>query len=182
VISSATPPGDLRKHPYMTEREGTMAKPCSTDPADLKSVASVDSAATLASILDRYMADLRAGIAPDRARLIDAHPELAAQLDACLAGIEFIHKATRSAPEAPTELGEFRIIRELGRGGMGVVYEAEQTTLQPWDHLRLPAESSARGRGQWNEVDRPRPGDRPGARPCDRPGLRAGSVDSTRRS
>jgi serine/threonine protein kinase len=129
VISSATPPGDLRKHPYMTEPEVTMAKPCSTEPADLESVASVDSAATLASILDRYMADLRAGIAPDRARLIDAHPELAAQLDACLAGIEFIHKATRSAPEAPTELGEFRIIRELGRGGMGVVYEAEQTTL-----------------------------------------------------
>jgi hypothetical protein len=129
VISSATPPGDLRNNSYMTEREVTMAKPCSTEPADLESVASVDSAATLASILDRYMADLGAGIAPDRARLIDAHPELAAQLDACLAGIEFIHKATRSAPEAPTELGDFRIIRELGRGGMGVVYEAEQTTL-----------------------------------------------------
>ena len=57
-------------------------------------------------------------------------PELAGQLDACLGGIEFIHRATGPATDTPPTLGEFRIIREFGRGGMGVVYEAEQTSLR----------------------------------------------------
>ena len=63
-------------------------------------------------------------------QLLAAHPELATQLEACLAGIEFIHRATGPATQEPAILGEFRIIRELGRGGMGVVYEAEQTSLR----------------------------------------------------
>lgn len=32
--------------------------------------------------------------------------------------------------DAPQELGDFHIIREIGRGAMGVVYEAEQQSLQ----------------------------------------------------
>jgi serine/threonine protein kinase len=36
------------------------------------------------------------------------------------------------------ELGDFRLIRPVGRGGMGVVYEAEQVSLRRRVALRSP--------------------------------------------
>jgi len=70
------------------------------------------------------------GRAPDRARLLAAHPHLGPQLEQALAGLEFVHQATGRTAEAPAQLGDFRIVREVGRGGMGVVYEAEQISLR----------------------------------------------------
>jgi tRNA A-37 threonylcarbamoyl transferase component Bud32/outer membrane protein assembly factor BamB len=84
----------------------------------------------LAAMLDRYMAGLHAGEVPDRRQLLESHPELASQLDACLAGIDFIHQATSRNDKGPASLGDYRIIREIGCGGMGVVYEAEQMSLR----------------------------------------------------
>ena len=114
----------------MAEPDETVEQHTPTNPDEREMAPPPESVEELAAILDRYMADLHAGEAPDRRQLLEEHPELAAQLDACLAGIEFIHQATGSATETPATLGEFRIIRELGRGGMGVVYEAEQTSLR----------------------------------------------------
>ena len=37
------------------------------------------------------------------------------------------HAQLRAAP--PVQVGDYRIIHEIGRGGMGVVYEAEQVSL-----------------------------------------------------
>ena len=86
----------------------------------------------LVELLDLYLAELQAGRQPDRAKLMAAHPDLAAQLEQCLSGIEFIHRASAPATKSgmPTQLGDFRIVREVGRGGMGVVYEAEQISLK----------------------------------------------------
>ena len=64
-----------------------------------------------------------------REKLLAEHPALASQLEPCLSGIEFIHRAARPAADSPSRLGDFEIIGEVGRGGMGVVYEARQISL-----------------------------------------------------
>ena len=86
-------------------------------------------AAELVQVLDQYMADLKAGRASSRAELVARHPALATQLEACLAGLEFIHAAAAAPHGRAQRLGDFRIIREVGRGGMGAVFEAEQISL-----------------------------------------------------
>jgi hypothetical protein len=84
----------------------------------------------LLRLLDAYLDELRAGRMPDRAALIAAHPSLALQLESCLAALDFIHRTERPDPALPPSLGDFHILREIGRGGMGVVYEAEQRSLK----------------------------------------------------
>ncbi len=43
----------------------------------------------------------------------------------------------RAAPTVPERLGDFRLIKQLGRGGMGAVWLAEQTSLQRQVALKL---------------------------------------------
>jgi serine/threonine protein kinase len=105
----------------------------------------------LVSILDAYLADLHAGKAPDRAALLAAHPGLAQQLESCLAALDFIHRAERPDPTMPPTLGDFRVVREIGRGAWGVVYEAEQISLKRRVALKVlrfggPADAEAMAR------------------------------------
>ena len=99
--------------------------------------------ARLTQAMTEYLEALEAGERPDREALVARHPEIAEELGACLDGIDFIHDVAPqlgspaakhvdgSASEIrPTlALGDFRIIRQIGKGGMGVVYEAEQLSL-----------------------------------------------------
>src|SRR5919204_4811624 len=92
------------------------------------------SEARLVRVLEEYLAALEAGTPPDKDAWLARHPELAEDLEACLASLDFIRRADPRAGERGGEptvrmLGDYRIIREVGHGGMGVVYEAEQISL-----------------------------------------------------
>lgn len=70
----------------------------------------------------------------DTSRAAEFSPELAPEL-ACVDLLYRVWPTARtialahSDPPTPETLGDLRLVRELGRGGMGIVYEAEQTSL-----------------------------------------------------
>jgi hypothetical protein len=103
----------------------------------------------LHEVLAAYLQAADAGAAPDRQELIDRHPELAEALRAffadhdrmkqAAAGISAANNLPTIAHELPAAaasplgvvryFGDYVLIEELARGGMGVVYKARQVSL-----------------------------------------------------
>src|SRR5687767_7963446 len=75
-------------------------------------------------VLDAYLADVESGQAVDPQLLLAQHPAIAHRLRSCLAGLQLLDASIATPQPAATVLGEYKIVREIGRGGMGVVYEA----------------------------------------------------------
>jgi len=85
---------------------------------------------SLEDIQDALMDRLHAGEPVERTALLARYPEHREALERFLDVVDLLEAAPEVRHPAPSRLGEFRILREVGRGGMGVVYEAEQPSLR----------------------------------------------------
>jgi serine/threonine protein kinase/WD40 repeat protein len=101
---------------------------------------SIDSRDVLLNQLaDEFAARQRAGERPRLEEYCDRYPELAEDIRSLFPALIELEQAKEGvgpellgafSDEPPvTQLGDFRLLREVGRGGMGVVYEAEQVSL-----------------------------------------------------
>jgi len=108
--------------------------------------------------LETYLESLRGGRPWSPSEFLAERVDISPELQGCLSGLEFIEAAaaglsgssahpakTHAEPTLPLQsrLGDYHILREVGRGGMGIVYEALQISLGRRVALKVLPHSAA---------------------------------------
>src|SRR5262249_19018778 len=93
----------------------------------------------IGKVADEFTQRLNRGEQPHIEEYALRYPQVAALLREVLPALQLIRLPAARAnatgqqaaadPSAPTPLGDFQLLREVGRGGMGIVYEAVQLSL-----------------------------------------------------
>src|SRR5262249_55960284 len=102
-------------------------------------VSDTSAEALMGAVVDDFLARLDRGERPELDEYARQYPELATVLRNMLPTLAVMHASATACPrmadrlatpiEPDCPLGDFRLVREIGRGGMGVVYEAVQISL-----------------------------------------------------
>jgi serine/threonine protein kinase/WD40 repeat protein len=111
------------------------------------SKATTESGATLEGLIEEYLERLRRGESPSPSEYARKYPDLAEQIDQVFPALGLVEafkpeisdatgdagpdreRNRASGAAVPERVGDYHILREIGRGGMGIVYEAEQISL-----------------------------------------------------
>src|SRR5947209_19379272 len=109
-------------------------------------------------VLAAYLQAEEAGAAPDRDQWLARYPDLSAELRTFFDSRERVPKLGPRAPsvEKPRSFGDYELLEEIARGGMGVVYKARQKSLTRLVALKMLFPAAA-PRTTSNAFSAPRP-------------------------
>ncbi len=98
----------------------------------------------VSELCDAYAELLRRGEAPSIDQYVTARPELADHLRPALIALRMLLALGEQSPQpaAGSVLGDYRILRQVARGGMGIVYEAMQLSLGRKVAIKVLAQES----------------------------------------
>jgi len=89
------------------------------------------------SILAEWQEQRAHGETTPPEQVIASHEDCAEELRLRFQALRLLDLALSLPAGVPRQIGDFRLVREIGRGGMGVIYEAEQVSMRRRVALKL---------------------------------------------